>query len=253
MKSILSIITVSYGQAQQVRALLQSLKKFPPSVAWELLVVDNHSPKPQQYDFLKSEKNTHLIELHHNIGFGKGNEEAVRFAQGNILAFINPDVEVQKNCLDELLTALKKEKNIGITAPVLCTKDGRPLENTWDFPTFWGLLRRRLWKSPEIQKHNQENIKDVDWAQGSFLVMQKDFFCALGFDHRFFLFFEDTDLCRRTWRKKKKVVQVPTARAYHTEHRLSGGHILTALFKRTFWIHLGSACKYFWKYRNNDK
>jgi len=255
MKPILSIITVSYGQAREVNALLKSLKKFPPADTWELIVVDNNSPRSQNYDFLSSEKNTHLIQLNQNIGFGKGNEEAVRFAQGKILAFVNPDIEIQKGTLDELLQVLRTKKEAGITVPLLETKKGKILENTWNFPTFWSLLRRRIWKpTTDILEINNKKEIFVDWAQGSFLVLRKDFFELLGgFDHRFFLFFEDTDLCRRALEKNKKVVLVPTSRAYHTEHRLSGGHIFTAIFKRTFWIHLSSAVKYFWKYRNKKQ
>jgi len=169
MKPILSIITVSYGQAREVNALLKSLKKFPPADTWELIVVDNNSPRSQNYDFLSSEKNTHLIQLNQNIGFGKGNEEAVRFAQGKILAFVNPDIEIQKGTLDELLQVLRTKKEAGITVPLLETKKGKILENTWNFPTFWSLLRRRIWKpTTDILEINNKKEIFVDWAQGSF-------------------------------------------------------------------------------------
>ncbi len=252
--AILSIVTVSFGHETQVRKLWESLQKFPPSKAWELVVVDNNSPALARnaYTFLQTDPHAHLIRLKKNVGFGRGNEEGVRFAQGEFLAFVNPDIEVQQRCFDSLLSALEKDKNIGIAVPVLETKDKKFLENTWDFPTFWGLVGRRVWKKRMPQP--RENPKEVHWAQGSFLVMRKDFFEKLGgFDPRFFLFFEDTDLCRRVWEAGKKVVQIPTARAFHTEYRLSGGHIFTAIFKRTFWIHLSSAVKYFWKYRKNKK
>jgi len=255
MKALLSIITVSYGQATQVEKLLESLKKFPPSVPWELIVVDNNSPVgtphgmslQKEYAFLKTEKNAHLIALSKNIGFGRGNEEGLKFSSGEIIAFINPDIELQEKTLDTLL----KEVDAGIVVPVLETKKGILLENTWaDFPTFWGLLRRRVSGKKNVVL--PKGTKSIAWAQGSFLVMRRNLFEKIGgFDHRFFLFFEDTDLCRKVQNAGKKVMQIPSARAFHTEHRLSGGHICTAIFKRTFWIHFSSAMKYFWKYRGN--
>ncbi len=245
MKRVLSIITVSYGQAAQVEKLLESLKNFPPSVSWELVVVDNDSRTRQNYEFLKNEKNAYLIKLARNIGFGRGNEEGLKFSTGEIIAFINPDIELQEKTLDTLLG----EIDAGIVVPRLENKKGELLESTWNFPTVLGTIRRRIWKGRTVKKNNKQT-KEVEWAQGSFLVMRRDFFEKLGgFDHRFFLFFEDTDLCRRVWKAGKKVVQIPSARAFHTEHRLSGGHILTAIFKKTFWIHISSAMKYFWKYR----
>ncbi|MCF7830806.1 glycosyltransferase family 2 protein [Candidatus Gracilibacteria bacterium] len=244
----ISLLTVSFDSDEKIKNLLTSLKKYPPKDSWELIVVDNNSPKKQNYDFLEKEKNVHLIRLNKNLGFGGGNEEGVRFSQGEFLVFINPDIEVHENCLDELLKTLQKDPTIGIVTPLLVSKDKKMLENTWDFPTPWQLLKRRLFSSREISIPEKNTA--VAWAQGSFLVMKKSLFNSLdGFDSRFFLFFEDTDLCRRCWESKKKVVQIPTAQAFHTEHRLSGGNILGAMFKKTFWIHLLSAFKYFAKYQ----
>jgi GT2 family glycosyltransferase len=91
----------------------------------------------------------------------------------------------------------------------------------------------------------------VDWVQGSFMALKKETFTEIlnGFDPRFFLFLEDTDLCRRLWEKKLRVLLIPSATAVHSEHRLSGGNLWQAWRKKTFWIHLSSALKYFWKYK----
>ena len=85
--------------------------------------------------------------------------------------------------------------------------------------------------------------------------MRKSFFeqDLMGFDDRFFLFFEDMDLCRRCWELRKRVVKVKSAEAFHGSDRLSGGGFFTAIRKRTFWIHLQSALKYFWKYKFRGK
>ncbi len=248
----ISLITVSFNGSKEIHDLLNSLKKNPPKESWELVVVDNNSPLKQNYSFLVEEINVHLIELNNNLGFGGGNAEGVRFSRGEYLGFINPDIEVRKNCLDELLRALQKDTETGIVCPLLTSKSNNILENTWDFPTFWQLLKRRLFsgRKPSIPEKNTS----VPWAQGSFLVMKKSLFTSLGgFDPRFFLFFEDTDLCRKCWKNGKKVVQIPSAKAFHTEHRLSGGNIFRALFKKTFWIHFVSMMKYFWKYRGKKQ
>ena len=69
-----------------------------------------------------------------------------------------------------------------------------------------------------------------------------------GFDKRFFLFFEDTDFCRRLKKIGGQILVVPSAIAYHDPNRLSGGNILKAIFRKTFWIHIHSAIKYFAKW-----
>lgn len=248
----ISLITVSFNGSKEIYNLLNSLKNNPPKEPWELIVVDNNSPQKQNYSFLAEEKNVHLIKLNNNLGFGGGNAEGVRFARGEYLGFINPDIEVQKNCLNELINVLQKNPDIGIVCPLLTSKSNKVLENTWDFPTVWQLIKRRILPTKKIFSPTKPT--PIDWAQGSFLIMKKDLFTSLGgFDSRFFLFFEDTDLCRKCWKSGKKVVQIPSAKAFHTEHRLSGGNIFRALFKKTFWIHLVSMMKYFWKYRGKKQ
>lgn len=257
-KPLLSIITVSYGGSEKIKNLLNSLLSHAPSVTWEWIVVDNASAKNDGEKTQKILSNTpqaHLVQLQKNLGFGGGNDEGVKFSHGEFLAFINPDIEVQGGCIDRLLEAIQKDSTIGIASPLLQTREGNLLENTWDFPTLWSLLSRRLRTNMNKGvKPLVHQINSVAWAQGSFLVMRKSFFQKLGgFDSRFFLFFEDTDLCRRSWEAGKKVVQVPQARAFHSEHRLSGKDIWGSIFRKTFWIHVISMMKYFQKWKGQSK
>jgi GT2 family glycosyltransferase len=250
----ISIITVNFGSAQKVKALWKSLQQFPPHKSWEFIVVDNHSQRNEGEElrtFLKDFENAHVITLSQNMGFGVGNEEGIRFSKGSIIAIVNPDIEIQSGTFENLLEVLKMEK-VGIVTPMLEARDGNPLPNTWYFPSVWNLLKRRLFK-PESVSISQE-VTPVAWAQGSFLVMKKSFFRETlgGFDHRFFLFLEDTDLCRRSWEAGYRVLQVPKARAFHGDKRLSGKGIFQSLKKKTFWIHILSAVKYFWKYRGTS-
>jgi hypothetical protein len=79
--------------------------------------------------------------------------------------------------------------------------------------------------------------------------MRKEFFEQLhGFDPRFFLFFEDTDLCRRIWAAGKRVVYWPGVTAKDRRERLSQGGVLSLLNKKTARIHLASGIKYFRKW-----
>lgn len=248
----ISLITVHYKCEKKVAQLCHSLIKHPPKDNWELIIVDNNSGEKslkQLKKLLPSDPHLHLIPLQKNEGFGKGNESGVDFARGEILVFINPDIKVRPHTLDILKKHLTSHSRIGIVTPTLTTEKGKPLPNAWDFPSFWGLLKKRL-RKPQKIKESPKNPFPVDWAQGSFLMMHKKFFLDLGgFDPRFFLFLEDTDLCRRSWEKGFSVIKVPTAQAFHEEKRLSGEDLLSSMKKKTFWIHVHSAFKYFWKWR----
>lgn len=253
----LSIITVHHKTEDKILALWDSLQKNPPAFDWEFIVVDNNSGENHYKRIQKAlslSSQAHFIPLAHNIGFGAGNMQGVQFSKGEILAFINPDIEVTENLFDSLLSVLESDKKNGIVTPLLETQEGIPLANTWDFPSFFSLLKKRLTKKTHTHP-SQKKPFSVDWIQGSFLVMRRSLFLDTlhGFDDRFFLFLEDTDLCRRTWNAGYRVLQVPMVRAIHEQKRLSGEGLFTSMKKKTFWIHVKSAIQYFWKWKGQVK
>ena len=260
-----SLVTVNYGNSDKIRELYKSLKKNSPSEGFELIIVDNASPNndaEKLNTFFNQIDNVKVIALSENLGFGRGNAEGVKFAEGMYLGIINPDIEVKEGCLDRLLSVLKEDTNVGIAVPQLFHKNEEPQANARKFPSFFGLLAHRLFgigkftmEYLQVEEREGQDIIPIEWAQGSFLVMWKSLFTVdlQGFDDRFFLFFEDMDLCRRTWELGKRVVKVKSAEAYHGSERLSGGSFFTAIRKKTFWIHLSSALKYFWKYKFKRK
>lgn len=249
-----SIITVNYQNISVLEPLWESLKrnKFQE---FEWIIIDNNSPGDDGTllkDFFKDEPNVFIITLKENRGFGEACNEGALFAKGELLAFINPDIILTQTCLGKLfLTMQDASHGAGIIVPQLVNTYQAPQENCRKFPTIWELFGRRLKRQTAKFKANADGgMVPVDWAQGSFLVMRKAFFQELGgFDPRFFLFMEDTDLCRRCWEAGWRIFLIPTASAIHGTKRLSGGHIFTAIFKKTFWIHFSSMIKYFQKYR----
>ncbi len=260
----LSIVTISYGSSEKIKILWESLTNISPKTDFEFIIVDNASPNNDIKNletFFKDHKSVHIIKLEKNLGFGGGYGEGVKFAKGEFLGIINPDIEIQDHCIEKLLEVLESDKNIGMVTPKLQNKDTSFQENARKFPTLWGMFFRRLIQHTkwayrfEENWYKTKNPVSVDWIQGSFMLMKRNFFTKTlkGFDPRFFLFLEDTDLCRRTWKLKKKVILVPKSLASHGENRLSGNSFFSSLTKKTFWIHVSSAIKYFWKYKFEKK
>ncbi len=253
----ISLITVHYRTEQKLLRLYESLKKFPPHIEWEWIIVDNHSGKDRFrvcVEAVAHDKRVHVVELQQNIGFGKGNMQGVQFAMGNYVAFINPDIEFCEPVFESLLSVLLSNPQNGIVTPLLETSDHVPLANTWKFPTFFSLLKKRFFHVKHVHPHRKDAFP-VEWAQGSFLLMKKDFFMSVlnGFDDRFFLFLEDTDLCRRCWHAGYRVLQVPTVKAFHEQKRLSGEGVFRSMKKRTFWIHVRSVFQYLWKWKGTSR
>ena len=90
----------------------------------------------------------------------------------------------------------------------------------------------------------------ADWLLGSCLFIRSKFLREVGnFDERFFLYFEDTDLCRRFWEKKFRVMYFPEARIIHNHNRASADRAWYAFFLNPAGRrHLGSWFRYLSKW-----
>jgi N-acetylglucosaminyl-diphospho-decaprenol L-rhamnosyltransferase len=234
----------------------------PDIFGMEILIVDNHSEN-DSIGFLRNtfgtEEKVRILETPKNIGYGQGNALAIRQAQGRFLLIINPDNELEPGGIETMVNAMEADQRIGILGPKLIHEDGTIRDSYRTFPTVADIFIKRTFLRrffPErmgryLQHHlDHSHTQDVDWLAGACLLMRKDLYERLGgFDPRFFLFFEDTDLCRRCRVAGKRVVYFPEVTATDRKHRLSEGGFFSLLTKKTMRIHLQSAFKYFWKWR----
>lgn len=227
----------------------------------EILVVDNHS-QDESIQWLRNRlgnaPSVRILESPENKGYAGGNAVAIAQAKGTYLLIINPDNTLEPGALKMMIDAMEKDPTIGIVAPKLIHEDGTVRDSVRRFPSPLDVLAKRsLLRKPLAHRvrrytgvdENMETRRDVDWAVGACLLIRRDFYTALGgFDERFFLFFEDMDLCRRCRKAGKRVVYLPQAAARDRKKRLSEGGVWGLLTRRSGRIHVASAAKYFWKW-----
>lgn len=230
----------------------------------EILVVDNHS-EDESIGFIRAQlsalPNVRIIEQRGNLGYGRGNNAGAAFARGEYILILNPDNVLPPDGAEKLLTALKDDPNAGAIGPALVYPDGSIRPSARRFPSPRDLFQKRMfpitWHAAyeeERQRLDSAPAVDVDWLVGACLLMRNDLYKELGgFDERFFLFFEDIDLCRRIHARGKKVIYLSSLKVLDRKGRLSGSSILSLITRRTTRIHLGSAVKYFWKWRKQQE
>lgn len=240
-----------------VRALLaQDL----PDGEMEIVVIDNHSgDESVQWirNALREHTRVRVVETRKNLGFGGGYAVGAAHAKGDLLLINNPEKTLPKDGVRRLAKTLESDRGIGIVAPKLAHKDGSVRSSARAFPRPLDvianrtLLRRLL---PQRIRHYLQSeapdiVRDTDWVVGGCFLMPRALFLALGgFDDRFFLFFEDIDLCRRVWNAGKRVVYDPSVTATDRKRRLSEGGIGELLTSRIGHIHIQSAVRYFLKW-----
>lgn len=252
----LSICIVHYFSEEALQQYLKSIFDRPSSQDFEVIVVDHGS---RNMEVIKAEfPLVKFITPPRNLGFGAGLNVAVKESKGDYLFLSNPDLLAEKGGFEILIQFLKANPKCGIVGPKLQYPDGKIQESCRRFPTILDLLAHRLWWLPLKKQRDHYLMRDqdlskpvqCDWLVGASLMIKKDLFEKLGgFDERFFLFFEDTDLCRRVKNAGFEVWYCPDSVFTHTSIRLSESQWpLIWLFKKAFWIHVVSAIRYYLKY-----
>lgn len=205
MKPDISVIYVYYNTPRELLNSVKSLLKTTVGILMEIIIVDNHSTKeiPSQIKKLQGVK---IISNTENVGFGKGCNIGAKEARGKYLLFLNPDTKVYPEAVVELLKTIKR-KGVGIAGPKMVDKKGNTLPTISRFLSFPDLLvvysfLNTLLKKNSISKKfwlydtDRETVQTVDVLSGACLIIARNiFFKVGGFDERFFMYFEEHDLC----------------------------------------------------------
>lgn len=201
---MLSIVIVNYLQKDLLLKCIASLHKSLQKGKFEVIVINNSKEEDisQIYELFPGV----LIIQNENTGFSKANNLAVKHSKGDYLLFLNADTEILADFTNDLID---KFKNIKYGAVGLKLKFGNgSFQNS--FGLFPSILNEYTNRKIEISFRRKDEtvtskrekeyseIKEVDWVTGAALFIKKAVFEeAGGFDERFFLYYEDIDLCLR--------------------------------------------------------
>ncbi len=244
--TLVSVCIVTHNSAT-IDHCLTSVHAATKKIPTEIFVVDNTS-LPEYRQQLQTFKHVILIQNTRNIGFGRANNQAIKQAKGKFILILNPDVVLQTNTIQELITHLIRNPSVVIAAPQLLNDDGSIQQSCRRFPTPLISLARRLpphrllvphVKRYEIQDLTHQTPTKVDWASGACLLLRGKQY----FDPRYFLYFEDVDLCRTA----QEVHYVPSAKATHL------GSYASRTLSKALIHHTASMLKYYWKWGIQNK
>lgn len=161
-----------------------------------------------------------------NEGFGAANNWAFHRAQGDCILFLNPDMKLEPESLYKACEWMWYHREVGIMSPKLVTETGEINLNAGPrrFPTVWNQLAI-VFKIPHIfpkvldtylmKDFDYSQEQEVDSVRGSFMLVRHDFLSKLGtaFDPRYFIWFEDVDICKEAQKHGYKVVYNPAFQA----------------------------------------
>ena len=201
-----SIIIVNYNGKELLQKCLDSLLKVNYN-NFEIILVDNNSTDGSIEFITKNYPSLIIIKLDSNKGFAEPNNVAAKISKGKYLLFLNNDTVVTPNFISEMVKVMETDKKIAICQSLLLKPDGS-VDSSGDFIDHLGVVYN--------SKTEIDEIREVSSARGASMLVRSDIFEKLdGFDQKFFVTFEDVDLCWRSWILGYRVLIIPTSIVYH--------------------------------------
>jgi GT2 family glycosyltransferase len=224
----LAIIVVNWNGGELLQRCLASVKEFPPSVSYEVVIVDNDSKDGSRQWLRDLGDEIRLIENSQNEGFGKANNRAFDQTEAQFLFLLNSDAEVKAGSIDILLSTLRSETEIGVTGPKLLNPDGTLQASVWQNPpTPFELLANafKLYKFMSPRRRAERFLgyhwdhsyrRNAHLLSGAALMVKSEVIDDVGgFEERFHMYGEDTEWCLRVVRAGWLMVFEPTAIVVH--------------------------------------
>lgn len=227
MNASIQVITVSYFSTEALGTMIDSLRTQTSSS----LLIANNAPEDEMVQSIAG-SGIEVVQMKANVGYGTAINMSIDQSgdDPDWYLMVNPDVTFKPGALDQLVAAGEADPSIGVLGPLIRDPTGQIYPSARQLPSLRSgighALFARTWKrnpwtlSYLADRDNPAEDRDAGWLSGSCLLVRRIAFEDVGgFDERFFMYFEDVDLCERIGRAGWRVHFVSAAEVVH-----SGGH-----------------------------
>jgi N-acetylglucosaminyl-diphospho-decaprenol L-rhamnosyltransferase len=192
---LVSLSVVSHGQADLVAELVASIQHYC-TIQVELILTLNIAEQ-LPFDVSAYMFPIYVIRNTSPKGFGANHNAASKSANGIYFCVLNPDIRLTSDPFPELLECISAE-SVGVVAPLVTNVAGENEDNARQFPTPLKIMAKALIRKREPDYKTLIGDYSPDWVGGMFMLIPVDVYRKLnGFDERYFLYYEDVDLCAR--------------------------------------------------------
>ena len=204
-----SIVIISFNTRNLLRESLVSCVAECAHLAHEIFVVDNASTDGSPAMVATEFPQVVLLQSAVNLGFGSANNLALRQARGRYFVLLNSDAFFTPGSLAMAIRHMDDSPQCGLGGALLTGRGGtwQPSAKSFhslynDFTVLTGLAdkfpRSRLFGRMSRTNTVESRSASVDWVPGAFAIIRPSALKRIGlFDPRFFLYYEEVDLCRR--------------------------------------------------------
>lgn len=225
---VVSFLIVNYKVGELVHQSIKSIEKWVKT-PYEIIVFDNDSQDGSVQSLNGKYRYTKVIASKKNLGFGAGNNQAFEYSRGEFIFLLNPDTLLIDHSVDQMISFMKREKKVGLTAPMLLYGDHTLQRSIRRYYSFFGSLLDNRFMNPVIAKFpkitewlpglvDHSRTQNIDWAKGAALLIRREVIEEIGlFDEDFWIYGEEMDLCHRIGSAKWDKVYLNYCKIVHLE------------------------------------
>jgi N-acetylglucosaminyl-diphospho-decaprenol L-rhamnosyltransferase len=218
-------VVVNYNAASHLVTCVASLRANGVD---PVMVVDNGSTDGSRAALATADPAAKWIDAGANLGYGRAVNAGVAHAPDGDLLVCNPDVILDTGAVDALSARLDEDPRLGVVGPTVRNLDRSVYPSAREFPDLvdavgHGLLgmvapRNRFTRRYRMLDWDHASPADVDWVSGACLLARRQAWDEVGgFDHAYFMYLEDVDLCWRIRRRGWTVGYEPAAGVTHEQ------------------------------------
>lgn len=213
---LVSIITINYNEPEATAALVRSCQNLNLR-DFEIIVVDNASVKRPDRQFFEDYPEVKFVQSDVNLGFAGGNNLGINEAKGDFLCFLNNDLTVTPDLLNQLISVLEQYPEVGGVSPkILYAENPGQIQ-------FAGYTRVNRWtgRNFTVGKHQADTgqfdtPKPTAYLHGAAMMIRREVIEKAGpMPEDFFLYYEEIDWCEQILRAGYGLMVQPQAVVYH--------------------------------------
>lgn len=210
-----TVSIVSHRQNGLVSSFLDDLGQYCRRTVSIVLTENVADDEPLRYDSSLFE--VHVVRNTAVKGFGANHNAAFQWCSTPFFCVANPDVRLTCDPFPGLIQEIEKSA-AGVIGPLVRDSSGRVQDSARRFPTLLALAKRFRHRGPDYPVGM--GAVDVDWVAGMFMLFSVAAFREVGgFDERYFMYYEDADICRRLRRRGMRVRYDPAVEIIHDARR----------------------------------
>jgi GT2 family glycosyltransferase len=226
-KTDVSFIIVNWNTKDLVLQCIDSLLSKKGNYTQEIIVVDNASVDGSSDAIKEKYPEVQLIQNSQNLGFAKANNIGIKKSKGMYVCLLNSDIQVLDNTISFMINFMNNHKEVGLSGPRILWPDMTLQHSCMNYPSIRTQVcetlsfnrifpHTALFSGEYMTFFNHDRLIKVDWLIGCFMLIRREVLETVGLlDELFFIYSEETDLCKRMHEAGWNIVFLPEVSAIH--------------------------------------